>query len=63
MTDRDMLEGRMGRQEQRVDRMHETLATKEDIKLLHDRLNNLTVLVVGVGFLNIVVVITVRLLF
>jgi hypothetical protein len=70
MTDRDMLEARMDRQEQRADRMYETVATKEDIrllhgdiKLLHDRLNNLTVLVVGVGFLNIVVVITVRLLF
>ena len=62
MTDYDMLEARMGRLEQRTDRMTETLATKEDIKLLHDRLNNLTMLVVGIGFLNIVAVVTVRLL-
>lgn len=46
--------------------MNETLATKEDlreaVKLIHDRLNNLTLLVVGVGFLNIVAVVVVRLL-
>ena len=46
--------------------MNETLATKQDldnaIKLIHDRLNNLTMLVVGIGFLNIVAVVIVRLL-
>ena len=66
MTDRDMLEARMGRLEQRTDRMSETIVTKQDlgnaIKLVNDRLNNLTMLVVGIGFLNIVAVVTVRLL-
>ena len=42
--------------------MNETLATKEDVKLIHDRLNNLTMMVVGIGFLNIVAVVVVRLL-
>ena len=46
----------------RVDRMNEALATKEDVKLIHDRLNNLTMMVVGIGFLNIVAVVVVRLL-
>ena len=62
MTNQSTLEDRVTRLEQRVDRMNETLATKEDIKLIHDRLNNLTMLVVGIGFLNIVAVVTVRLL-
>ena len=46
--------------------MNETLATKQDlreaVKLIRDSLNNLTLLVVGVGFLNIVAVLVVRLL-
>ncbi len=62
MTEDSALETRVTRLEDRVDRMNETLATKEDIKLIHDRLNNLTMLVVGIGFLNIVAVVTVRLL-
>ena len=62
MTEDSTLETRVARLEDRVDRMNETLATKEDIKLIHDRLNNLTMLVVGIGFLNIVAVVTVRLL-
>ena len=61
MTEDSTLETRVARLEDRVDRMNETLATKEDIKLIHDRLNNLTMLVVGIGFLNIVAVVTVRL--
>ena len=66
MTNQSTLEDRVIRLEQRVDRMNETLVTKRDfdnaIKLIHDRLNNLTMLVVGIGFLNIVAVVTVRLL-
>ena len=62
MTEDSTLETRVTRLEDRVDRMNESLATKEDIKLIHDRLNNLTMLVVGIGFLNIVAVVTVRLL-
>ena len=66
MTNQSTLEDRVTRLEQRVDRMNETLVTKQDfdnaIKLIHDRLNNLTMLVVGIGFLNIVAVVTVRLL-
>ena len=66
MTNQSTLEDRVIRLEQRVDRMNETLVTKQDfdnaIKLIHDRLNNLTMLVVGIGFLNIVAVVTVRLL-
>ena len=60
MTEDSTLETRVTRLEDRVDRMNESLATKEDIKLIHDRLNNLTMLVVGIGFLNIVAVVTVR---
>ena len=62
MTNQSTLEDRVTHLDQRVDRMNEILATKEDIKLIHDRLNNLTMLVVGIGFLNIVAVVTVRLL-
>ncbi len=66
MTNQSTLEDRVAHLEQRVDRMNETLATKQDldnaIKLIHDRLNNLTMLVVGIGFLNIVAVVIVRLL-
>ena len=66
MTNQSTLEDRGAHLEQRVDRMNETLATKQDldnaIKLIHDRLNNLTMLVVGIGFLNIVAVVIVRLL-
>ena len=66
MTNQSTLEDRAAHLEQRVDRMNETLATKQDldnaIKLIHDRLNNLTMLVVGIGFLNIVAVVIVRLL-
>ena len=66
MTNQSTLEDRVTHLEQRVDRMNETLATKQDldnaIKLIHDRLNNLTMLVVGIGFLNIVAVVIVRLL-
>ena len=66
MTNQSTLQDRVTRLEQRVDRMNETLFTKQDfdnaIKLIHDRLNNLTMLVVGIGFLNIVAVVTVRLL-
>lgn len=43
-------------------RMNETLATKEDIKMIHGRLNNLAMMVVSIGFLNIVAAITARLL-
>ena len=66
MTNQSTLQDRVTRLEQRVDRMNETLVTTQDfdnaIKLIHDRLNNLTMLVVGIGFLNIVAVVTVRLL-
>ena len=62
MQDTGTTDASVNRLELRVDRMNETLATKEDIKLVHDRLNNLTILVVGVGFLNIVAVVVVRLL-
>ena len=66
MTNQSTLEDRVAHLEQRVDRMNETLATKQDldnaITLIHDRLNNLTMLVVGIGFLNIVAVVIVRLL-
>ena len=50
MTDNSTLEARVTRLEDRVDRMNETLATKEDIKLIHDRINTLTVIMV-VGFI------------
>ena len=50
MTDNNALEVRVSRLEDRADRMNETLATKEDIKLLHDRMNTLTVIMV-VGFI------------
>ena len=42
--------------------MNESLATKDDIKLLHDRLNNLIMLVVGIGFLNFIAVVIAKLL-
>lgn len=56
MARQDSLEDRVARLEDRIDRMQGTLATKDDIKLLHDRLNNLTTLIVGIGFLNIVAI-------
>ena len=62
MQDNSATEAGVARLEMRVDRMNETLATKEDVKLIHDRLNNLTMMVVGIGFLNIVAVVVVRLL-
>lgn len=42
--------------------MNETLATKEDVRLIQNRLNNFTMMVVGIGFLNIVAMVVVRLL-
>ena len=43
--------------------LSETLATKEEVKLIHDRLNNVTMMpVVRIGLLNIVAVVVVRLL-
>ncbi len=66
MTNQSSLEDRVARLEQRADRMNAILVTKQDFdnanKLIHDRLNNLTALVVGIGFLNTVAVVTVRLL-
>ena len=66
MASQNTMENRVARLEQRVDRMNETLVTKQEfdsaVKLLHDRLNLLTLLVVGIGFLNFLAVVTVRLL-
>ncbi len=46
--------------------MNETLHAKRDfdnsVKLIHEQLNNLTLLVVGMGFLNIMAVFIVELL-
>ena len=74
MASQNTLEARVTRLEDRVDRMNETLATKQDLnnavnllrednkalkddnKVLHGRMNNLTMLVMGIGFLNIVAI-------
>ena len=61
MTQLNILEARVDRLEDRVDRMNETLVTKqdldsaigllrEDIKVVHDRINVLTIIIV-VGYI------------
>ncbi len=50
-------ESGVARLKTRVDRMNETLVTNEDIKPVHNHLDNLTMMVIVIGFLNIVAVV------
>ncbi len=62
MTQQSTQQSQVDRLEQRVDRMTETLATKDDVKILHDRLNVQNVLIMTGFIVTVTSVIITRLL-
>jgi len=62
MTQQSAQQSQVDRLEQRVDRMTETLATKDDVKILHDRLNVQNIIIMTGFIVTITSVILTRLL-